>query len=347
VSAWAEGGARSGVLLVNSGTPDAAEPHAVRAFLARFLADRRVVDLPRVLWLPLLYLLILPLRPRAVARRYRSIWRDSGSPLRALTFALRDGLNTALGGGATTLAAIEVGMLYSSPDVGAALGRLRACGVERLVVLPLFPQYCGATTGAVGDHVNTQLRRSGYAPELLFIEHYHDDPAYIEALRASVADYWRAHGRTAHLLLSFHGIPERRVRHGDPYYAQCRESAALLARALQLAPGDWSVSFQSRFGPAGWLKPYTSRVLAAMPAGGTREVTVICPGFAVDCLETLEEIAIENRRVFLRAGGQRYEYVPALNATTAHAACLADLIGRRLGIAARAAPGRSASVAGG
>jgi protoporphyrin/coproporphyrin ferrochelatase len=337
---------RTGVLLVNSGTPDAAEPRAVRAFLARFLADRRVVDLPRALWLPFLYLLILPWRPRAVARRYRSIWRASGSPLRVLTLDLRDGLNAALTRGAATAAAIEVGMLYSSPDVGAALGRLRACGVERLVVLPLFPQYCGATTGAVGDHVNSELRRSAYAPELLFIGHYHDDPAYIEALRASVADYWRVHGRTAHLLMSFHGIPERRVRHGDPYFGHCRESAALLARALQLAPGEWSVSFQSRFGPAGWLKPYTSSVLAAMPAGGTREVTVICPGFAVDCLETLEEIAIENRKLFLHAGGQRYEYVPALNASTAHAACLAQLIGRRLGSAAVAAPGRSTSAAG-
>jgi ferrochelatase len=330
------------VLLVNSGTPDAAEPRAVRAFLARFLADRRVVDLPRVLWLPLLYLLILPLRPRAVARRYRSIWRDCGSPLRSLTFALRDELNTAVTRGATTPAAIEVGMLYSSPDVGAALGRLRACGVERLLVLPLFPQYCGATTGAVGDHVNTELRRSAWAPQLLFIEHYHDDPAYIEALRASVADYWRAHGRTAHLLMSFHGIPERRVRRGDPYYGQCRECGAAGAR-LQRARG-MERELSRGFPPGG---KFTRAACAAMPAGGTREVTLICPGFAVDCLETLEEIAIENRKVFLRAGGQRYEYVPALNASTAHAACLVQLIGRRLGSTARAAPERSTSAAGG
>jgi len=328
VSALAEDAARTGVLLVNSGTPDAASAPAVRAFLARFLADPRVVDLPRVLWLPLLHLLILPFRPRAVARRYQSIWRDSGSPLRELTLGLRDELSRALARGATPAPAVEVGMLYSSPDVGAALARLRAGGVGRLVVLPLFPQYCGATTGAVSDHVSAELERSAYTPEVRFVEHYHDDPAYIEALRASVAEHWRTHGRTAHLLMSFHGIPERRVRQGDPYYEECRETAALLARALGLAEDQWSVSFQSRFGPAGWLKPYTSTVLAAMPGRGAREVTVVCPGFAVDCLETLEEIAIANRELFLGAGGQRYDYVPALNVSTGHALCLAQLIGR-------------------
>jgi ferrochelatase len=326
----AEDAARTGVLLVNSGTPDAASAPAVRAFLARFLADPRVVDLPRALWLPLLHLLILPFRPRAVARRYQSIWRDSGSPLRELTLGLRDELSRALECGTTAAPAIEVGMLYSSPDVGAALARLRAGGVGRLVVLPLFPQYCGATTGAVSDRVSTELKRSAYTPEVRFVEHYHDDPAYIEALRASVAEHWRTHGRTAHLLMSFHGIPERRVRQGDPYYDECRETAALLARALELAEDQWSVSFQSRFGPAGWLKPYTSTVLAAMPGLGTREVTVVCPGFAVDCLETLEEIAIGNRGVFLGAGGQRYDYVPALNASMRHALCLAQLIGRHV-----------------
>ena len=319
---------RTGVLLVNSGTPDAASAPAVRAFLARFLADPRVVDLPRALWLPLLHLLILPLRPRAVARRYQSIWRDSGSPLRELTLRLRDELSHALARGIAAAPAVEVGMLYSSPDVGAALARLRAGGVGRLVVLPLFPQYCGATTGAVSDHVSAELKRSEYTPEVRFVEHYHDDPAYIEALRASVAEHWRTHGRTAHLLMSFHGIPERRVRQGDPYYDECRETAALLAQALGLAAGQWSVSFQSRFGPAGWLKPDTSAVLAAMPGLGAREVTVVCPGFAVDCLETLEEIAIQNRGVFLGAGGQRYDYVPALNASSSHALCLAQLIGR-------------------
>jgi protoporphyrin/coproporphyrin ferrochelatase len=334
VSASAEGAAHTGVLLVNSGTPEAAEPPAVRAFLARFLADPHVVGLPRALWLPLLYGLILPLRPRKLARRYQLIWGASGSPLREFTLQLRDALSGALAGATTAAPAVEAGMLYSSPELGAALGRLRKRGVRKLVVLPLFPQYCGATTGAVSDRVNAELRQSAYAPELCFIADYHDDPAYIEALRASVAEYWHAHGRTPHLLMSFHGIPERRAREGDPYYEHCRESAALLARALELAEGEWSVSFQSRFGPAGWLKPYTSAVLAAMAARGEREVTVVCPGFAADCLETLEEIAIENRAVFMRAGGRRYEYVPALNASAGHAQCLAQLIGRRYGLVA-------------
>jgi ferrochelatase len=315
-----------GVLLVNSGTPEAAEPRAVRAFLARFLADRRVVDLPRVLWLPLLHGLILPTRPRRLARKYRRIWSATGSPLRELSARLRDALAHSLASGQS--AAVELGMLYSAPELSSAVVRLRAGGVGRLLVLPLFPQYCGATTGAVSDHVQAELRRAGFAPQLIFVRDYHRDAAYIEALRASVAAHWRAHGRTARLLVSFHGIPERSVRQGDPYYEQCQESTALLARSLGLSEGEWSVCFQSRFGPAGWLKPYTREVLQRLPASGVTEVTVVCPGFAVDCLETLEEIDIENRAVFMAAGGRRYEYVPALNAGTEHVQCLAAVIAR-------------------
>jgi len=315
-----------GVLLVNSGTPEAAEPRAVRAFLARFLADRRVVALPRVLWLPLLHGLILPTRPKRLARKYRRIWGASGSPLRELSARLRDALSQTLA--SRQAAAVELAMLYSPPELSTAVARLRADGVARLLVLPLFPQYCGATTGAVSDHVQAELGRTGFAPELIFVRDYHRDAAYIEALRASVAEHWRVHGRTARLLVSFHGIPERSVRQGDPYYEQCQESAALLARALGLSEGEWSVSFQSRFGPAGWLKPYTREVLQQLPASGIAEVTVVCPGFAVDCLETLEEIDIENRAVFLGAGGRRYEYVPALNAGAGHVRCLAAVIAR-------------------
>ena len=321
-------GAHTGILLVNSGTPAAADPGAVRAFLARFLADRRVVDLPRAVWLPLLYGVILPLRPRRVAARYRRIWGAAGSPLRELTAQLRAALAAALTQASAAPPPVEVGMLYSAPELRDALGRLRARGVLRLIVLPMFPQRCGATTGAVSDHLEAELQHSGYAPALRFINDYHAEPGYIAALCASVAAHWSARGRTAQLLMSFHGIPERYVRHGDPYYDQCHESAALLARALGLGEREWSVSFQSRFGPAGWLKPYTSAVLAALPARGVREVTVVCPGFAVDCLETLEEIAIENRAIFLRAGGQRYEYVPALNSSAAHVSFLAELVRR-------------------
>ncbi|HEY2808651.1 MAG TPA: ferrochelatase [Steroidobacteraceae bacterium] len=320
---------RIGILLVNSGTPEAATPAAVRAFLARFLSDPRVIELPRALWLPLLWGAILPLRPRRVARKYQKIWTASGSPLRQLSEQLRQELTGVLAQRILAPLTVEVGMLYSPPDVQQALERLRAGGAQRILVLPLFPQYCAATTGAAFDQVSAQLRHWRALPELAFVADYHDHPGYIEALRASVAAHWDRHGRTAHLLMSFHGIPEDYARRGDPYQRQCQRSARLLADELLLREGEWSVSFQSRFGPREWLRPYTATVLAGMPARGVREVSLVCPGFAVDCLETLEEIAVENRALFLRAGGERYEYVPALNASAGHARCLADLIGAR------------------
>ena len=317
---------RVGILLVNSGTPAAADARAVRAFLARFLADRRVVDLPRALWLPVLYGVILPWRPARVAHKYRLIWSSAGSPLRELTERLRAEVAAALARRTLAPLAVEAGMLYSEPEIRGALERLRAGGAQRILVLPLFPQYCGATSGAAFDRVSAELRRWRSLPELQFIADYHDHPGYIEALRASVAAHWQEHGRSAHLLISFHGIPERYTAQGDPYVSRCRNTARLLADELLLREGEWSVSFQSRFGPAGWLKPYTSTVLRDMPARGVRTVTIVCPGFAVDCLETLEEIDIENRAAFMRAGGERYEYVPALNARPGHAEFLAELI---------------------
>jgi protoporphyrin/coproporphyrin ferrochelatase len=320
---------RIGILLVNSGTPLAPDARAVRAFLARFLADRRVVDLPRALWLPVLYGAVLPLRPYRAARKYRQIWSAGGSPLRELSEKLQTELANVLAQRILAPLSVELGMLYSPPQVSAALQRLRAAGAERLLVLPLFPQYCGATTGAVHDQVSDELRRWRSLPDMHLVTDYHDHPGYIEALRESVVAHWEAHGRTGHLLMSFHGIPERYCEAGDPYSERCHSTARLLADELLLREGEWSVSFQSRFGPADWLKPYTSAVLASMAGRGVREVTVVCPGFAVDCLETLEEIAIENRALFLRAGGRRYEYVPALNARHTHAQALADLIEQR------------------
>jgi len=317
---------RIGILLINSGTPAAPDARAVRAFLARFLADRRVVELPRLLWLPLLYGVILPWRPRKVARKYRQIWSASGSPLRDLTERLRAELAGVLAQRVLAPLAVEAGMLYSEPELAAALERLRSAGVGRILVLPLFPQYCGATSGAAYDAVSERLRGWRHLPQVHFVSDYHEHPGYLEALRASVSAHWQEHGRTGHLLMSFHGIPERSVHDGDPYFRQCHATARLLADELLLREGEWSVSFQSRFGPAAWLKPDTRAVLTAMPARGVREVTVVCPGFAVDCLETLEEVNIENRAAFLGAGGARFEYVPALNARVEHARALADLI---------------------
>ncbi|MBS0365770.1 MAG: ferrochelatase [Proteobacteria bacterium] len=317
----------TGILLVNSGTPEAATPPAVRAFLARFLSDPRVVQLPRLLWLPLLYGIVLPRRPHQVARKYRQIWSERGSPLRFLTLQLRGALAEALARRlAPQAAAVEAGMLYSSPELTQALAALQAAGARRVLVLPLFPQYCGATTGAVFDHVNAATARLPAPPQLRFVNDYHNDAAYLDALAASIAARRESSPDAGHLLISFHGIPQRSVDRGDPYQQQCQATARALAARLRLADRQWSLAFQSRFGAARWLTPYTRELLRQLPARGERSVTVVCPGFAVDCLETLEEIALENRAAFLAAGGEHYDYVPALNDGAPHAAALAALV---------------------
>jgi len=317
---------RIGVLLVNSGTPRSPRPRDVRRFLQRMLSDPRIVELPRALWLPILHGLVLPFRPRRSARKYRKIWSAGGSPLLDLSERLRTELVGKLAQRMLAPFSVELGMLYGEPTVSDALARLRASGAQRILVLPLFPQYCGSTTGAVYDQVNGELRRWRWLPELRFVAEFHDDPGYIEALRASVTQHWEASGRTGHLLMSFHGIPERYFHQGDPYFCKCQKTARLLADELMLQEDEWSVSFQSRFGAAAWLKPYTLEVLREMPARDVKDVTVVCPGFSVDCLETLEEINMESREAFLRAGGARFEYVPALNARLEHARFLATLI---------------------
>jgi ferrochelatase len=317
---------RIGVLLVNTGTPASPTSRDVRRFLRRFLSDPRVVELPRLLWLPILYGVILTLRPSRSARKYRQIWTPEGSPLAVHSEALRAALAGMLAQRALAPMAVELAMLYSQPSVRDSLRRLRDAGLQRLVVLPLFPQYSGTTTGAVYDQVTLELSTWRSLPEVRFISDYHDHPGYIDALRASVVQHWQQHGRTRRLLMSFHGIPAEYTKRGDPYFARCQRTARLLADELMLADDGWQVSFQSRLGRARWLEPYTSAVLENMPRGGVDSVTVICPGFAVDCLETLEEIAMENRAVFLDAGGQTFHYVPALNEGSAHTRFLADLV---------------------
>jgi protoporphyrin/coproporphyrin ferrochelatase len=321
-----DGAERIGVLLCNSGTPDSPSIRDVRRFLAAFLSDPRVVELPRALWLPALHGVILRTRPRQSAGKYAKIWTPEGSPLSVLSRELRQRLLGTLAERVLAPFSVELAMLYSRPSVAEGLERLRAAGAQRILVVPLFPQYCGASTGSVYDRVGAALRTWRWLPELRYVAEYHDYPGYVEALRASVAEHWQAHGRTRHLLMSFHGVPERYFHQGDPYFCKCQKTARLLADELMLAQDEWSVSFQSRVGPVKWLQPYTSEVVAQLPARGIDELTVICPGFALDCLETLEEIGIENRDRFLAAGGRRFEYVPALNATAAHARFLADLI---------------------
>jgi protoporphyrin/coproporphyrin ferrochelatase len=318
-----------GVLLVNSGTPASLATRDVRAFLAGLLGDPRVVELPRLLWWPILHGIILRVRPRASAKKYAAIWTREGSPLAVQSEALRRGLEAALSASGTPVA---LAMLYTGgATVPDAIASLRRAGAEGILVLPMFPQYCGASTGAVFDQVSAALRRCRHVPSLNFISSYHDDPAYIDALAASVLDHRREFGVTSHLLMSFHGVPERFATLGDPYRDECQRTASLVAEKLGLAADAWSVSFQSRFGRARWLQPYTSEVLAALPKRGVRSVSVICPGFAADCLETLEEIGMENRDVFLAAGGEKYHYIAALNARADHVAALGALVSRKLG----------------
>jgi protoporphyrin/coproporphyrin ferrochelatase len=313
-----------GVLTVNTGTPELPRAREVRRFLGRFLSDPRVVELPRILWWPLLYGLVLPLRAPRSARKYRRVWMDDGSPLQVFSQRLRQALEleleAQLPGGVT----VEAAFLYSEPRPGAALQRLRAAGAQRIVVLPLFPQASGTTTGAVFDHVGESLRAWRALPDVQLIGNYHDDEGYIGALANSVREHWQRHGRTSQLLMSFHGIPQRCIQRGDAYEQQCRQTANRLATSLELSSSEWSLSFQSRFGQARWLGPSTEQVLHELPGRGVRSLTVICPGFAVDCLETLEEIALVGREIYLRAGGTQFQYVPALNDRGDHARALAQ-----------------------
>ncbi|MFT3906970.1 MAG: ferrochelatase [Steroidobacteraceae bacterium] len=315
-----------GVLLVNTGTPDAPRSAQVRDFLRRFLSDPRVVELPRLPWLLLLNGLILPLRSPRSARKYRSIWMDGGSPLAVHSEQLRAALEQELEARCAGDVAVEHGFLYSRPLLPQALQKLRDAGATRIVAVPLYPQASGSTTGAVFDQLGLAARAWRAFPDLRIIGDYHANAGYIRALANSVREHWNRHGRSQQLLMSFHGIPQSYVAAGDAYERQCRATAAQLAAALELRADEWLPSFQSRFGSARWLEPATSTLLHELPGRGVRDLAVICPGFAVDCLETLEEISQEGRADFLAAGGQSYQYVPALNARLDHAQALADLI---------------------
>ncbi|HSN71575.1 MAG TPA: ferrochelatase [Steroidobacteraceae bacterium] len=318
---------RLGVLLVNLGTPDEPTPAAVRRYLAEFLWDPRVIETPRALWWLILHGVILRVRPRKSAHAYAQVWTPAGSPLLLYSaeVAARLGATLAerMGGGVE----VALGMTYGNPSVASALDALRLANVRRLVVLPLYPQYSATTTASVFDRVTQALGRWRWIPELRFITQYHDDPAYIEALAESVRSHWAQHGRK-HLLFSFHGLPKRYLLAGDPYHCQCYKTARLVAESLGIAPDDWSLSFQSRVGREEWLRPYTDEVLTQYAQQGPRQITAICPGFATDCLETLEEIAIRNREDFLAQGGEAFDYVPALNADAAHVDLLAGLVER-------------------
>jgi len=317
--------ARVGVVLVNLGTPDDPSPRAVRKYLAEFLWDPRVIEMNRVLWWLVLHGVILRFRPKRSAHAYQKIWTPAGSPLliesRKLVDALAARLHARFGDAVT----VELAMSYGQPSIAGVVERLRRENVQRLLVLPLYPQYSATTAGSIFDFVTREFRRWRRVPELRFVSQYWDNPRYLGAVADSIAAHWQVHGRK-HLLFSFHSIPKRYFLAGDPYHCFCHATARAVAARLGLAATEWSVGFQSRFGREEWLKPYVDLLLQDYARQGPRQVTVVCPGFATDCLETLEEIAMQNRELFLSHGGEAFDYVPCLNASPAHVDALEDVV---------------------
>lgn len=315
-----------GILITNLGSPGAPTAAAVRRYLAEFLSDPRVIEAPRLPWWLLLHGIILRTRPRRVARAYRKVWRPDGAPLIAITRQQAEALERQLARRLPTPVKVALGMRYGEPSIADALRALQQAGAEKVLFLPLYPQYSATTTASSFDGLAASLRRTRRIPELRLVNGYAGDTGYIQALAASIRRHWDQQGRAERLLFSFHGLPRRYAEAGDPYPDQCRQTACRVAEALELEDGRWQVCYQSRFGREEWLQPYTDHTLRAWAAAGVKSVEVICPGFAADCLETLEEIGEENRDVFLDAGGEAFHYIPALNADEAHIEALARLV---------------------
>lgn len=316
---------KTGVLLVNLGSPAAPTAEALKPYLDEFLSDRRVVDLPSWLWQPILKGIILRKRPARSAALYAKVWQEGGSPLLVYSRSLQHKLQQwADAKGYDWL--VELGMTYGEPSMQSALHKLQQAGVDKLVVLPLFPQYSTTTTAAVYDACERASKALSYTPEMIAIQDYHQQQAHIEALAEQVRAYWQDHGQAEQLILSYHGTPEATRRKGDPYYDQCMASGKLLAQALGLAEDQYKIAFQSRFGYAKWLQPYAEPLIEELAQQGTQSMQLLCPGFAVDCLETLEEVALGFEETFTAAGGKDFGYIPCLNDREGQIAALGELI---------------------
>jgi ferrochelatase len=321
---------RIGVLLINLGTPDSPSYFAVQRYLREFLGDRRVINAARAIWLPILFGVVLPFRPIRTVRNYRKIWMQDGSPLSVYSNRLTGKINDRLRASLGDRVRVALGMTYGNPSIASAIEALAGENVRRLLVLPLYPQYCSSTTGSAFDVTVQALQRWRWLPETRFINDYHNDPGYIEAVASRIEEHWSRLGGRSHLLMSYHGIPAAYVEEGDPYQSQAEATTRLVVARLGLAPEDWSHCYQSRFGPVIWLQPYTEDTLKELAARGLRQVTVASPSFAVDCLETLEEVAMEYRDVFRELGGEQLTLVPALNDDERHVAALCNLIRQHL-----------------
>jgi ferrochelatase len=326
-SAHTDTSSATGILITNTGTPAAPTPAAVRAYLTEFLSDPFVIDYPRWLWLPILHGIILRVRPRRSAQLYKRIWTEAGSPLLLGTQSLASKLQAALSANFEAPLHVAMGMRYGQPAIPKTLRQLQEQGIEHLLVLPLFPQFSETTSGTILAAVHTEIKTWATSPELTIIRDYHDHPAYIQTLSTQIR---RQMPETGPLLFSFHGIPRRYVKAGDPYEAQCQRTASLVAEQLNLESGAWSLAFQSRFGPEAWLTPYTDEELIRYGSMRTPQINAACPGFAVDCLETIDEIAHEGAQTFREAGGGQLNYIPALNDSAAHVEMLSTIILEKL-----------------
>lgn len=330
---------RIGVLVVNLGTPDSPSYFAVQRYLREFLGDRRVINTSRLIWLPLLYGAILPFRPIRTVRKYRKIWLHEGSPLALYSKRLTTKIGLALQAGFGDQIRVELGMTYGNPSIAGALESLAEQNVKKLLVLPLYPQYCSSTTGSVFDRTSRALQRWRWLPETRFVNDYYHDARYIDALTTRILEHWAEVGERSHLLFSYHGIPAAYVADGDPYQEQAEATTRSVVSRMGLAPDAWSHCYQSRFGSVVWLQPYTEDTLKTLAKRGVRKLTVASPSFAVDCLETLEEVAIDCRDKFLELGGERLTLVPALNDDDRHAQVLAAIVKNQLqGWTAEGAP---------
>lgn len=320
-----------GILLTNLGTPDEPTTPALRRYLKEFLWDPRVVEVPRPLWWLILNGVILNIRPRRSAEAYRQVWTDEGSPLLVHTRNQAQALSERFSSAAGKPVIVDFAMRYGNPSIASVLQSMQDRGVRKLLVLPLYPQYSGATSGSTFDALAADFSSRRWLPDLRFVSHYHDFAPYIEAMAQSVEKHWAENGRPDRLLLSYHGVPKRYLLSGDPYYCECRATSRLLAARLGVDEEFCMTTFQSRFGREEWLKPYTDETLKSLPAKGVRSVQVFCPGFSADCLETIEEIGVENRDYFLEAGGTDYQYIPALNDKVSHIDALEQLVRGQIG----------------
>ncbi len=316
----------TGVLITNLGTPDAPTPKALRKYLAEFLSDTRVIEAPKLIWWFVLHCVILRIRPKRSAKAYEKVWTEDGSPLMSIckkqAISIQQELDTRFSG----TVKVELAMRYGNPSIESGLEKLREANANRVLIFPLYPQYSASTTASTFDAVADVLKKWRWIPEIRMINHYHDNSDYINTLANSISKYWETNSKPEKLLFSFHGLPKEYLLKGDPYHCECYKTARLVAEKLELNDDEWQLTFQSRFGPKEWLQPYTDLTLKELGASGTKHVQIICPGFSADCLETLEEINIQNRDFFIEAGGEQFSYIPALNNDEEHIQALSNII---------------------